>query len=93
MHPMSQVPPVMPLPISRVFSNDPMIVLAGFDLDASHVLEEEEIDHDFVPTVTARDVVDRETLKAFVTEAGQFYIASTGERGPRRFPESQERHA
>ena len=51
----------------------PMIALAGFDLDETHVLEE-EIDHDFVPTVTARDVVNRETLKSFVTQAGEFYI-------------------
>ena len=52
----------------------PLVLLAGFDLNASH-LEEEEIDYGS-PAVTARDVVDRETLKAFVGEALRF-IAGT----------------
>ena len=50
----------------------PIILLAGFDLDSSH-LAQEDIDHGN-PTVTARDVVDRETLKAFVTQAGEFFL-------------------
>ncbi len=50
----------------------PIVLLAGFDLDESH-LAEEEIDYGN-PTVTARDVVDRETLKAFVTQAGEFFL-------------------
>ena len=54
----------------------PLVLLAGFDLNASH-LEEEEIDYGS-PAVTARDVVDRETLKAFVGEALRF-IAGTQE--------------
>ena len=54
----------------------PLVLLAGFDLNASH-LEEEEIDYGN-PAVTARDVVDRETLKAFVGEALRF-IAGTQE--------------
>ena len=77
----------------------PMIVLAGFDLDLSHVLEE-EIDH-VEPAVTARDVVDRETLKAFVTEAGEFYVtiresgdpaASAKARSALRDPNGPWRH-
>ena len=52
----------------------PIVVLAGFDLDASHVTEE-DIDYGD-PTVSARDVVDRETLKAFVTGAWDYFIAS-----------------
>ena len=65
----------------------PMIALAGFDLDSSHVLEE-QIDH-VMPTVTAGDVVDRETLKAFVTEAGEFYIAIQESGDPAAFPKAR----
>ena len=50
----------------------PAVLLAGFDLDATH-LAAEQIDHDN-PDVTAEDVVDRATLKAFVTEAGNYFI-------------------
>ena len=49
----------------------PIVMLAGFDLDESH-LSEEEIDYGN-PAVTARDVVDRSTLKAFVAEAGKYF--------------------
>ena len=52
----------------------PLVLIAGFDLNASH-LEKEQIDYGN-PAVTARDVVDRETLKAFVGEALRF-IAGT----------------
>ena len=48
----------------------PFVLLAGFELDESHVVEE-EIDYG-APTVTAEEVVDRESLKAFVTQAGEF---------------------
>ena len=51
---------------------DPLILLAGFDLDASHVVEE-EIDYGD-PAIAASDVVDRESLKAFVTQAGDYFI-------------------
>ena len=57
-----------------VNTGHPLVLLAGFDLNASH-LEEEQIDYGS-PAVTARDVVDRETLKAFVGEALRF-IAGT----------------
>ena len=50
----------------------PILLLAGFDLDESHVTRE-VIDYGD-PTISARDVVDRETLKAFVTEAGEFLL-------------------
>ena len=50
----------------------PIVLLAGFDLGRSH-LEESVIDH-FQPPVTASDVVDRTTLKDFVTEAGYYFI-------------------
>ena len=46
-----------------------LVQLAGFDIDESH-LAEEEIDFGD-PSVTAAEVVDRKTLKAFVTQAGE----------------------
>ncbi len=51
----------------------PIVLLAGFDLNETHLVEE-DIDYGD-PTTTARDVVDRETLKAFVTEAGEYFLA------------------
>ncbi len=50
------------------------MLLAGFDLDESHLVpfSDEAIDH-VNPAVTARDVVDRETLKAFVTHAVEWF--------------------
>ena len=50
----------------------PIVLLAGFDLNESHLVEE-AIDYGD-PTITAKDVVDRETLKAFVTQAGEFFL-------------------
>ena len=50
----------------------PVVLLAGFDIDESH-LATEEIDYG-APSVTARDVVDRATLKAFVTQAGNYFL-------------------
>ena len=50
----------------------PAVLLAGFDLNATH-LAAEQIDYGD-PAVTAADVVDRATLKAFVTEAGNFFM-------------------
>ena len=50
----------------------PAVLLAGFDLDATH-LAAEQIDYGN-PAVTAADVVDRATLKAFVTEAGNYFM-------------------
>ena len=56
----------------------PRVLLAGFDIDESHVAEE-EIDFGD-PDITAAEVVDRETLKAFVTESIE-YISSILETG------------
>ena len=50
----------------------PIVMLMGFDLNESHLVEE-VIDYGD-PTITAKDVVDRETLKAFVTEAGNYFL-------------------
>ena len=50
----------------------PILLLAGFDLNESHLVEE-TIDYGN-PAITARDVVDRDTLKAFVTQAGEWFI-------------------
>ncbi|MDE0101278.1 MAG: hypothetical protein OXN89_02760 [Bryobacterales bacterium] len=51
----------------------PMLLLAGFDIGESHLIHE-VIDHGD-PAITARDVVDRETLKAFVAEAVKYFLA------------------
>ena len=51
----------------------PIVLLAGFDINESHLVEE-DVDYGD-PTTTARDVVDRESLKAFVTEAGEWFLA------------------
>ena len=53
-----------------------LVLLAGFDLSASHVvpLSEEALDYG-APPITARDVVDRATLKAFVTAAAEYVIS------------------
>ena len=55
----------------------PLVLLAGFDVNESHVVSE-EIDFGN-PTVTAKDVVDRETLRAFVTQAGNFILELGGD--------------
>ena len=51
----------------------PAILVAGFDLQESHLVQEVTAPGD-VPAVTASDVVDRETLKAFVTEAIEYFF-------------------
>ena len=58
----------------------PVVLLAGFDLDSSHLVSEPA--DGVAPAVTARDVVDPETLKAFVTGAGHYFLelAKTGGR-------------
>ena len=62
------------------FGKTPAVLLAGFDLNATH-LAEEQIDYGD-PAVTAADVVDRATLKAFVTEAGNYFIELVRTRDP-----------
>ena len=56
------------------------IWLAGFDLGEAHLVPigDEDIDYGD-PSVTARDVVDRESLKAFVTEAANHIISLSGD--------------
>ena len=73
MSPMSQVPPAMPPYICRPLHGSRLVLIAGFDLNESH-LAPEPIDYGD-PAITAEDVVDRETLKAFVTEAGEYVLA------------------
>ena len=51
----------------------PVVLLAGFDLNESHLVEEDIVHIE--PAVTARDVVGRDTLKAFVTQAGEYILA------------------
>ena len=55
-------------------TEQPRLLLAGFDLDASH-LQDEDINYGN-PAITAKDVVDRATLKQFVTEALRFLVES-----------------
>ena len=50
----------------------PIVLLAGFELNASHVIQE-DIDCGN-PDITARDVVNRDTLRAFVIEAQRCLI-------------------
>ena len=53
----------------------PIVMLAGFDLKETHLVPfgAEDIDYGD-PAVTAADVVDRATLKDFVTQAGNHFI-------------------
>ncbi len=57
-----------------VNSGRPIVLLAGFDLTAAH-LTDETIDYGS-PAITASEVVDRRTLKAFVTEALRFLVST-----------------
>ena len=53
----------------------PIVLLAGFDLNESHLISIDDEDIDYGdPAITAADVVDRETLKAFVTQAGNYML-------------------
>ena len=56
----------------------PAVLLAGFDLNATH-LAAEQVDYGD-PAVTAADVVDRATLKAFVTEAGNYFMQACAQQ-------------
>ena len=53
-------------------SGFPIVLLAGFDLKSSHLIPEQIDPGDLA--ITARDVVDRRTLKAFVTQAGEWFL-------------------
>ena len=52
-----------------------LLQIAGFDLSESHLvpISDEAIDYGH-PTITAEQVVDRTTLKAFVTAAGEHTV-------------------
>ena len=53
----------------------PILLLAGIDLGEPHLVPVSDEDIDYGdPATTAEDVVDRETLKAFVTAAGEYVI-------------------
>ena len=53
----------------------PILLLAGIDLGEPHLVAVSDEDIDYGdPATTAEDVVDRETLKAFVTAAGEYVI-------------------
>ena len=54
----------------------PLVLLAGFDLNASH-LADEVIDYGH-PSITASEVVNRATLKEFVGEALKFIAETVG---------------
>ena len=58
----------------------PIFVFGGFDLQESHVIQE-AIDYGD-PAVTAKDVVDRESLKAFVAEVQKFAIGTLSKNDP-----------
>ena len=60
-------------------TGQPFVLLVGFDLNASH-LAEEDIDYGD-PVITASEVVDRETLKMFVTEALRYIAQTVGSAG------------
>jgi len=53
----------------------PILLLAGIDLGEPHLVPVSDEDIDYGdPATTAEHVVDRETLKAFVTAAGEYVI-------------------
>ncbi len=63
----------------------PIVLLAGFDLVQAHLVPVSEDDIDYGdPAITAREVVDRDTLKAFVTEAGKYVLALQASGDPAR---------
>ena len=68
----------------------PAVLLAGLDLNETHLVDlaDEQIDYGD-PAVTAADVVDRETLKAFVTEAGNYFIELVRTGDPAEFSKAR----
>ncbi len=67
---------------AAVYAANPQIpiMLAGFEIDESHLVEE-EIDFGN-PAITAADVVDRKTLKAFVTESIKYFFSVLEKNDP-----------
>ncbi len=68
----------------------PAVLLAGLDLNETHLVDlaEEQIDYGDAE-VTAADVVDRETLKEFVTEAGNYFIELVKTGDPSEFSKAR----
>ena len=66
----------------------PFILLAGLDVQESH-LEPVVFDPGDAPAVTASDVVDRETLKAFVNGAIEYLAQLLETGGPSAFSRSR----
>ena len=62
------------------FDGLPAILVAGFDLQESHLVEE-DIDPGDVLAVTAHDVLERETLKAFVDGTLRYIVGLYREEG------------
>ena len=62
------------------FDGLPAILVAGFDLQESHLVEE-DIDPGDVLAVTAHDVLERETLKAFVNGTLRYIVGLYREEG------------
>ena len=67
---------------AAVYAANPQvpIMLAGFEIDESH-LAEEEIDFGN-PAITAAEVVDRSTLKAFVAESIKYFLSVLEKNDP-----------
>ena len=62
------------------FDGLPAVLVAGFDLQESHLVEE-DIDPGDVLAVTAHDVLERETLKAFVNGTLRYIVGLYREEG------------
>ncbi|MDE0205915.1 MAG: hypothetical protein OXP66_07805, partial [Candidatus Tectomicrobia bacterium] len=74
-----------------VNTNQPLVLLTGFDLNASH-LAAEAIDYG-EPMITASMVVDRYTLKQFVGEALRFIAGTVTRPDGSRLPAAASRVA
>ena len=74
-----------------VNTDQPLVLLTGFDLNASH-LATEAIDYGD-PAITAREVVDRYTLQQFVVEALRFIRDTLTDEDGNRLPTAKSRVA
>ena len=74
-----------------VTTDQPLVLLTGFDLNASH-LATEAIDYG-EPAITASEVVDRYTLQQFVVEALRFIRDTLTDEDGNRLPTAKSRVA
>lgn len=74
-----------------VNTDQPLVLLTGFDLNASH-LATEAIDYG-EPAITASEVVDRYTLQQFVVEALKFIRDTLTDEDGNRLPTAKSRVA